>query len=67
VPRAQLLKEHLRVEVLNARHLKPPEIHRGEATPPPRTDAEGYLAVNDTFASISTAFCSAMAEGRHSS
>ena len=27
--RAQLLKDHLRVEVLNARHLKPPEIHRG--------------------------------------
>ena len=27
--RAQLLKDHLRVEVLNARHLKPPEVHRG--------------------------------------
>lgn len=27
--RAQLLKDHLRVEILNARHLKPPEIHRG--------------------------------------
>lgn len=27
--RAQLLRDHLRVEVLNARHLKPPEVHRG--------------------------------------
>ena len=27
--RAQLLKDHLRVEILNARHLKPPEVHRG--------------------------------------
>jgi hypothetical protein len=32
IGRAQLLKEHLRVEVLNARHLKPPEIHRGNCT-----------------------------------
>ena len=27
--RAQLLKDHLRVEILNTRHLKPPEVHRG--------------------------------------
>jgi len=27
--RAQLLKDHVRVEVLNARGLKPPEVHRG--------------------------------------
>jgi len=27
--RAQLLRDHLRVEILNARHLKPPEVHRG--------------------------------------
>jgi len=27
--RVELLKEHLRIEILNARELKPPEIHRG--------------------------------------
>ena len=27
--RVQLLKEHLRIEILNARELKPPDIHRG--------------------------------------
>ena len=27
--RAQLLRDHLRLEILNARHLKPPEVHRG--------------------------------------
>merc|ERR1711902_100723 len=30
--RAQLLRDHLRVEILNARHLKPPEVHRGSLT-----------------------------------
>ena len=28
--RVQLLREHLRVEVLNARHLKPPDPRSGE-------------------------------------